>query len=406
MMELKVIKTEEAYEGALARIDEIMDAEPGTPEMDELEVLSLLVEAYEDEHYAMDMPDPIAAITFRMEQQGLTRKDMQAYLGSQARVSEVLNGKRPLSKEMMRRLHAGLGIPAEVLLQEPGRADVGPRLHDPADYPFTEMFKRGYLPFEGTLAQAKAVGESLLDGFFAVFQGQVRQPAYCRRTVKPVDVGALEAWQARALHIASQRRIGAYVPGSVTEEWTRELVGLSSRPLGPLLVGEHLAERGIHFVLLEHLPKTYLDGACFVAPDGHPVVGMTLRYDRVDNFWFTLAHELAHLVLHLDDGASTGRVFFDELENARQVAAGPEEREANDYAANMLIPDDVWQERSERLRSPVAVLQLADELGVSPAIVAGRVRWQRGNYRIHDTLVGKGQIRALFRDDPAQAAAS
>ncbi|MHB1318591.1 MAG: helix-turn-helix domain-containing protein [Anaerolineae bacterium] len=121
MMEPKVIRTEEAYERMLARIEEIMDAKAGTPEMDELELLSVLVARYEDERYPVDMPDPIAAIRFRMEQQGLTRKDMEAYLGSQARVSEVLSGKRALSKEMIRRLHGGLGIPAEVLLQERGR---------------------------------------------------------------------------------------------------------------------------------------------------------------------------------------------------------------------------------------------------------------------------------------------
>jgi HTH-type transcriptional regulator/antitoxin HigA len=156
----KVIKTEEAYEHALARIDEIMDAEPGTPELDELELLSVLVARYEDERYPMDMPDPIEAITFRMEQQGLTRKDLEAYLDSQARVSEVLKGKRSLSKEMIRKLHAGLGIPAEVLLQERGRAEAEPGLHNPMDRPLNEMPGRGYWQSEGTVHQARAVREA------------------------------------------------------------------------------------------------------------------------------------------------------------------------------------------------------------------------------------------------------
>ena len=147
MMKPGVIRTEAEYERTLARIDALMDAEPGTPEMDELEVLSLMVEHYEDERYPMDMPDPVAAIEFRMEQQGLTRKDLQAYLGSQARVSEVLNGKRALSKEMIRRLHAGLGIPAEVLLQDSGRAP-----------------GRGYPQSDGTPRPARAVGEGTTEG--------------------------------------------------------------------------------------------------------------------------------------------------------------------------------------------------------------------------------------------------
>ena len=221
MMKYKVIKTEQEYDEALARLDEIMDAEPGTPEMDELELLSLLVETYEDEVYPMDMPDPIEAIKFRMEQQGLTRQDMQAYLGSQSRVSEVLNGKRELSKEMMRKLHTELGIPAEVLLQEPGRSEVGPCLHDPSDYPLSEMLNRGYLPFDGTVRQAKAVGEELLDSFLAVFQGQARQPVYCRRTDKTSDPFALEAWQAQVLYLANNQQVADYVPGSVTEDWTQ-----------------------------------------------------------------------------------------------------------------------------------------------------------------------------------------
>jgi HTH-type transcriptional regulator/antitoxin HigA len=158
-----VIRTEEECELALARIDELMDAEPGTPEMDELELLSVLVARYEDERYPMDLPDPIAAITFRMEQQGLTRKDLEPYLGSQARVSEVLSGKRSLSKEMIRRLHAGLGIPAEVLLQERDRAEVEPGLHGPLDGPHHERPGRGYAQSDGTLHPGRAVAEQPRD---------------------------------------------------------------------------------------------------------------------------------------------------------------------------------------------------------------------------------------------------
>jgi HTH-type transcriptional regulator/antitoxin HigA len=159
-MKPRVIRTKEAYEQTLARIDEIMDAEPGTPELDELELLSVLVARYEDERYPMDMPDPIEAITFRMEQQGLTRKDLEAYLGSQARVSEVLKGKRSLSKEMIRKLHAGLGIPAEVLLQERGRVETEPGLHDPMERPLDEMPGQGYQQGDGTVHQVRAVREA------------------------------------------------------------------------------------------------------------------------------------------------------------------------------------------------------------------------------------------------------
>ena len=116
-MEIRPIKTEADYQAVLDEIESLFDAEPGTPEGDRLEVLTTLVEAYEDRHYSLPMPDPIAAIEYHMESRGLSRRDLEPYLGSRARVSEILNRRRPLSMEMIRRLHTGLGIPAEVLIQ-------------------------------------------------------------------------------------------------------------------------------------------------------------------------------------------------------------------------------------------------------------------------------------------------
>lgn len=117
-MEIKPIKTETDYEAALAEINTLLEAVPGTPETDRLEVLSLLVEAWEDVHYPIEAPDPVEAILFYMEQNDLTRKDLEPFIGDRARVADVLNRKRPLSLSMIRRLHAGLGIPAEVLIKE------------------------------------------------------------------------------------------------------------------------------------------------------------------------------------------------------------------------------------------------------------------------------------------------
>jgi HTH-type transcriptional regulator/antitoxin HigA len=116
MMDIRPIKTKRDYQCALARVEELMDAKPGTPGGDELDVLATLVEAYEDKHFPIDAPDPVEAILFRMEQMGLTRKDLEPYLGSRHRVSEVLNRKRALSLSMIRRLHKGLRIPLENLI--------------------------------------------------------------------------------------------------------------------------------------------------------------------------------------------------------------------------------------------------------------------------------------------------
>jgi HTH-type transcriptional regulator / antitoxin HigA len=119
---LRPIRTEADYQAALAEIERLWGARLGTPEGDRLDVLATLIDAYEAEHDPVDPPDPIEAIRVRMEQQGLTRKDLERVLGTRTRVSEILNRKRSLSIGMIRRLHAELGISADVLIR-PTRPD-------------------------------------------------------------------------------------------------------------------------------------------------------------------------------------------------------------------------------------------------------------------------------------------
>jgi HTH-type transcriptional regulator/antitoxin HigA len=115
-LEIHPIRTDADHEAALERIGHLMDARPGTPEADELDVLATLVEAYENRRFPIDDPDPLSAIEFRIDQLGLTRKDLEPLLGSRGRVSEVLNGRRALSLQMIRRLNRELGIPLESLV--------------------------------------------------------------------------------------------------------------------------------------------------------------------------------------------------------------------------------------------------------------------------------------------------
>jgi HTH-type transcriptional regulator / antitoxin HigA len=118
---VKPIRTERDYEAALKEVERLWGAKSGTPEGDRLDVLATLIEAHEDRYYPMDPPDPIEAIKFRMEQQGLTRKDLGPLIGTRTRVAEVLNRRRGLSIEMIRRLHKTLGISAEVLIRRSRR---------------------------------------------------------------------------------------------------------------------------------------------------------------------------------------------------------------------------------------------------------------------------------------------
>ena len=116
-MDIKPIKNERDYKAALKTIEKLMDAKSGSKDGDCLDILVTLVDAYEAKHHAIDAPDPIEAIRFVMEQQDLKRKDLEEYIGSRARVSEVLNHKRKLTLSMIRKLNIGLGIPADILIR-------------------------------------------------------------------------------------------------------------------------------------------------------------------------------------------------------------------------------------------------------------------------------------------------
>ena len=117
-MDIKPIRNDADYRAALKQIESLMTAEVDSPEGEYLDVLTILVEAYEQKHFPLELPDPVAAIKFRMEQMGLTPKDLEPMIGRLNRVYEVLNHKRPLTLQMIRKLHDGLGIPAESLIQQ------------------------------------------------------------------------------------------------------------------------------------------------------------------------------------------------------------------------------------------------------------------------------------------------
>ena len=246
-------------------------------------------------------------------------------------------------------MHQGLGIPAEVLLQEEGIELPEPK-YELSKYPFTEMYKEGYFSFfNGTLREAKETKEELLDRLFSAFQGLTFERTYCRSSShEKMDTFALEAWQARALTLADEQELSPYTPGSLTEDDIRYLVSLSAFDRGPLLAQEFLEKHGVPLIILKHLPHTYLDGACFKSPSGRPVIGMTLRHNRLDNFWFTLVHELGHIFFHLDQD---NFAFFDETEadHDRNEFSDPKEKEANDFASKMLIPDNGYNKQTLRI---------------------------------------------------------
>ncbi len=394
----KVIKSNADYEAALAEIGHLLDHDiaAGTPEAEKLELLTLLVREYESSRFPIGVPNPIEAIKFRMEQQNLSHRDLVPFIGSRSKVSEVLSGRRQLTLSMMRALHSGLGIPAKVLLQGRESADLEESAIQWDKFPLREMVAREWI--EEKVEDYRLQAEDVLRRFFGQLGPAQTAAALYRqsrhvRSARGMDLYALTAWTARVMVVALKSSPKTdYKKVTVDLDFMRELARLSVLDEGPRLAGEFLAKYGIRLVIEPHLSRTYLDGAALKAKDGGPVIALTLRYDRTDNFWFCLMHELVHVWRHLGDDLTQ---FFDDLDAGSQD--DPREKEADELAGEALIPKEAWRKSPvSRLRSPEAVQQLANELRIHPAIVAGRVRHEFKSYRVLNQIVGHGQVRQLF----------
>lgn len=391
----KVIRSEADYAEALLKLENLMDRNPapGTPESEELELLSLLIQDYESKRYHFAAPDPVEAIKFRMEQQNLTPRDLIPYIGSRGKVSEILARNRPLTLSMIRALHSGLGIPASALIQ--GKEQCEEVDIDWDRFPLKEIIGRGWVKPAGPPESIRS--EDVLRPFFDKAGIGDLQKVLCRsshiRTARPMDDYALMAWSARVLIRAPADPPAAkYQREKLTPDFLTQVSRLSAFDDGPLKVRNFLRGHGIFLVVERHLPGTYLDGAALGIQRGNPVIGLTLRYDRIDNFWFTLMHELAHLALHLDNESN---IFYDDLDVGPED--DPREREAELLASEALIPNQVWKKSAaSRVHSAEAVERLAKQLQIHPAIIAGRIHHEFKAYRLLNKLVGHRQVRKLF----------
>ena len=395
----KVIKNESDYEETLLRLNTLLTRNPseGTREDDELEVLVLLIQDYESRQSHLIAPSPVEAIKFRMEQQDLTPRDLIPYIGSRSKVSEILSGKRQLTLPMIRALNSGLGIPATILIQSQCQ-DKEMEIVDWDRFPIKQMIAWGWIAAPDGTSSIKI--EEILRSFFRAAGPIDPEVVLCRssttsshkRSVRVMDDYALIAWSAQVLTRAARYPTTVtYQSGTLTLDFLQEIARISSSEKGPLIVRDFLGKYGIRVVVERHPPGTYLDGAAIIVDKLHPVIGLTLRYDRVDNFWFTLMHELAHLALHLE----TDNIFYDDLDI--EAEGDSRERDADKLAGEALIPDSLWDKSpASRLRSPEAAEHLAKQLQIHPAIVAGRMRHEFKAYRLLNNLVGHRMVRRLF----------
>ena len=400
MARIAPIRTEADHRAALARINELMDVEAGTPEADELSVLADLVEVYEAKRFPIERPTPVEAIRFRMEQAGLVPRDLEPYIGSRGKVSDVLAGKQPLTLPMIRALHKHLGIPAEVLLSDDRRP-----VDDPANassvtlewsrFPVNEMVKRSWPRSVGsTRTKAEELIKELIESAGGIPVPLCRRNDAMRQNAK-TDTYALLAWCLKVLSIArSEKLAGTYRKGTIDLDFLSQLAKLSADAEGPRRAKESLSSAGIHLVCVAHLPRTYLDGAALrIVDNGAPVVALTLRCDRLDSFWFSLLHELAHIGRHFDGEVEA---FVDDfsLRDAPSRREDRREDEADEWANEALIPNAAWETSGLRSRASYArIITFSQRIGVHPAIVAGRIRHQTRNFRAFAPLLGTGEVR-------------
>lgn len=387
----KIVKTEQQYREYLAEVERLASEDPptGTDECDRLELLAKLVQDYEKEKYTFDAIDPVDAILFRMDQKQLRQKDVAPLMGGKNRASEVLSRKRPLTIAMVRALSEALAIPADLLISDPQerKTKIGldrqgneAMLGEPNLFEDGDEYERG----------------AFVHSFLKPAQG----PLYLRRTI---TYGAtpttnklnLQRWVSRVREIAEETRSqrGRWDPMCLNIEFLKYVAKLSWSERGPEQAKKFLAEKGIALVIHPALPQTKLDGAAMQDQTGAPIVGLTIRHDRLDNFWFTLIHELVHAWKHLPekDMAITDESIEDSLDDDAKEA------EANRIARDTFIPRSVWTRSDAFLRpSARSIHALANKLHISPAIVAGRLRRERAGYKVFGNLVGSKKVQVLF----------
>lgn len=383
MTNIIVIKTEKDHREGLAQLEELMvlNPAPGTEEADKLQLLATLIENYERNNFPSSLPTPIEAIRFKMDQLDLKPVDLEEYIGSRSKVSEILSGKRPLTLKMIRALESGLGIPAKVLIQ-----DLSEDARETVSWS-TQLKAEVLSRLQGIDLQNLFTYK----GQDVALTGLLRQSNY--RTAPLTDKNALAAWFGCVLKKAEAIDTTIYKTGTVNLRFMQEVARLSIKDNAPVVAKDFLLKYGIILVIEPPFKGTRLDGAAIFV-NANPIIGLTLRFDRLDSFWFTLMHELAHVALH---GGSNSVIFYDELENIAGLEISQIEREADDLAGEALVPSDKWEISAARFSpSRLTASALASGLGVHISIVAGRIRYMTDSWSKLSKIVNEATIRDYF----------
>ena len=259
-------------------------------------------------------------------------------------------------------------------------------------FPFREMIKRRWFSVPRGTDPISRVREYFLSAAGPQFASAFHRKKMHSGTTP--NGYSLLAWQARVIERADEAARRSEMPTFEPDDrWLPKLVALTRRADGPHRAGRLLAENGIILVTEKHLPGTYLDGAAMMTDTGRPVIGLTLRYDRLDNFWFVLFHEIGHIFLHLMHG-----IRFDFFDEEGTQGTDNVEVEADQFALNSLVPSNDWNRCLSRFALTEEAVQIdAEILGIHPSIIAGRIRRDLGDYTVLSDLVGQGTVRSQFR---------
>jgi len=336
---------------------------------------------------------PGAIIRKEIVARGWTQEDLARIMGRPVQaISEIISAKKQITPETALGLAAALGTSAEMWLDMEARYRLllaGERGADDAVerrsriyslVPVRELVRRGWIEESDDVDEMEVRVERFL-GVASLDELPPVKIAARRTAPREPDPRAVLAWTRRVDQLASARHVAAFDPSRL-EGGVRELLGLTEREDGPIHVEGMLRSLGVHFILVPHVPKTHFDGAV-IPGDGNPVLALTLRYDRLDSFWFTLMHEIAHLVL----GHEGGRL--EDLDG--DAGSDAEEMEADALAAGWLVPDEPLAEFVRRVKpyfSRHAIWGFARSIGRHPAIVLGRLQ--------HDDHVSRAHLSSAI----------
>ena len=380
---MKPIRNSADHNDALEQIEKLIIA--GKAGSDRYEVLKALVADYESKSIKIDAPTPGDAIRFRLEQLGLKNRDLEPVLGSRSKISEILAGKRQLSLKMVRDLNRNFGIPLEALVAEPQQA---PAKEIP------DLSKRAAAKLEKLgVGFKKASSSDWLRKVIGTEQSlALLRKTRTHRSNERTDHTALLYWQAGVLRRARERTVkGEFASSKLTKPRMRRLAQLSQYEDGISQANDFLSALGIQLIYLEPLPGTFVDGASMLAQDGTAIVGISARYDRIDNFWFTLLHECSHLMAHIRHLVPGENAFIDDID----FSGGDElEDEADHLAQISLIPESLIEpEYWNEYTATEDIHEIAEDAGVAVSIVAGR--WQRdhGDFRRFSKLIERNTVR-------------